>query len=339
MKKTVSIAVSGVGGGVGQSIVKALYGTGYKIIGLDSESLGTGLYAIPKGYKIPYANEPAFIKRTLEICSKEKCVLYFPGLDAELPFLARNIDKFKKIGTTVVVSSPEVVEICDNKLLTYQFLSKNNIPVPITFDLSDFLNNKKSLNFPIILKPRKGGARSKNVFLLRKQTDLNMVLAYKNLSIDNFIVQEHIEGDEYTCGTINLDGQYLGTIIMRRIIRDGDTYKCFSVKNEIIEQEITKLMNILKPFGACNVQLRLKNEKPYIFEINDRCSGTTAARALAGFNEPKMIADFLIYGRNPKFKIKEMSFLRYWKELVVENTKIKDLETKKYIINKPFHKL
>lgn len=339
MTKTVSIAVSGVGGGVGQSIIKALSKANYHIIGMDGEVLGTGLYAVHKGYQIPYAHEPDFIERVLDICLKEKCRLYFPGLDAELPILSKSIERFRAIGTTVIVSTPEVVEICDNKLLTFRFLSKNNITVPKTLDLGAFLKSKKALVYPIILKPKKGGARSKNVFLLKHRTDLDTILAYKDFTQDNFIVQEYIKGDEYTCGTINLDGRYLGTIIMRRILRDGDTYKCFVVKNKIIEKVIKKLMNILKPFGACNVQLRLKDNIPYILEINARCSGTTAARALAGFNEPKMMADYLVYGKYPIFQMRKISVLRYWKELVVENNKIKVLEKEKHITNKPFIEL
>ncbi|MGN5480841.1 ATP-grasp domain-containing protein [Cupriavidus basilensis] len=77
--------------------------------------------------------------------------------------------------------------------------------------------------------------------------------------------------------------------------------------------------------GALNVQLRMRDGIPYIFELNARCSGTTAARALAGFNEPKMIADFYLKDIEPAFSIKELSILRYWKELVVENDAIEKM--------------
>jgi carbamoyl-phosphate synthase large subunit len=54
-------------------------------------------------------------------------------------------------------------------------------------------------------------------------------------------------------------------------------------------------------------------------EINARSSGTTGARALCGFNEPKMIADYLTKGKRPEYAVKEQTILRYWKELVVDN--------------------
>lgn len=335
MRKTIAVAVSGVGGGVGQSIIKALHGTPYSVVGMDGESLGTGLYAVSKGYTVPYAHESGFIERVLEICTREKCALFFPGLDAELPILAKHAERFRSIGTTLIVSSPQVVETCDNKLLTYQFLSQHGIPAPVTIDLREFFDHPIALNFPLIVKPKTGGARSKNVFLVHKRSEVRRILSWGHVSENNGIVQEYIEGDEYTCGTINADGTHLGTIVMRRILRDGDTYKCFSVRNPVIEKTVEQVMTCLKPFGACNVQLRMKDGVPYVVEINARCSGTTAARALAGFNEPKMIADYLVQGTVPAFSIKESTILRYWKELVVENNKIRELETNTYIINQP----
>lgn len=335
MTKKISVAVTGIGGGVGQSIIKALHDSQYRIVGLDGEILAAGIYAVPVGYRIPYAHDPQYIDTLLKICKKEDCKLLFPGLDAELAILSLHKKQFEKIGTTVVVSSPEVIEISDNKLLTQNFLAKCGLPVIHTLELSSFLKSKthSSVNFPLILKPKIGGARSKDVFLLKKREDLTTLLKLKKINPNNFIVQEYIEGDEYTCGTVNINDVYHGAIIMRRILRDGDTYKCFSVKNEIIEKAVATVMTSLKPFGACNVQLRLRNNVPYIFEINARCSGTTAARALAGFNEPKMIADYLLHNLSPTYHIKEISILRYWKELVVENKRIKEFEKKQAIIN------
>ena len=49
------------------------------------------------------------------------------------------------------------------------------------------------------------------------------------------------------------------------------------------------IVDVLKPFCPCNVQLGLRKDTPYIFVFNAGCSGTIAMRALAGFNEPKMI--------------------------------------------------
>lgn len=326
MSKKIRIAVTGAGGGVGQSVIKSLYDTDYEIVALDGEELGTGLYAAPRAYRIPYAKSPEFIDRIMDICRNEECKLLFPGLDAELKPFSENRERFAAIGTTVVVSDPAVVEISDNKLVTYDQLIPYGISVPVTLNLARFISQPVAVSFPLIIKQQVGGARSKNVFLLKKQAELDDFLQRTDIRFADYVLQEYIEGDEYTCGTINLDGRCEGVIVMRRILRDGDTYKCFSVKNEVIENEVRKVMDAIKPFGACNVQLRLRDGKPYIFEINARCSGTTASRTLCGFNEPKMIADYLLQGIKPVYDIKELTILRYWKELVVENERVDEMK-------------
>lgn len=322
----IRIAVSGTGGGVGQSIIKALANTDYEVVALDGEALGAGLYAATNSYVIPYASKPDYLDRVLEICRKEQCRLFFPGLDAELPILTQAVDRFDEIGTKVIVSSPEVITIGDDKLATYNQLTQLGITVPETVDMLGYTSDKPPLDYPFILKRRIGGARSKDVYLINNE-DEYYSLSERGTDISVFVAQEYIDGDEYTCGSVNFDGECMGIIVMRRILRDGDTYKCFTVTNEVIEAEVRKTMTAIKPFGACNVQLRLKNGKPYIFEINARCSGTTGARSLSGFNEPLMIADYLCKAKRPEYIIKEQTILRYWKELVISNEDVEKVRS------------
>jgi carbamoyl-phosphate synthase large subunit len=317
------IAVTGVGGGVGQSIIKSLSTTDFELIALDGEVLGAGLFAAQTSYIIPYANDPNFINRLLEICKNEKINLLFPGLDAELMPLSLNVDAFKAIGTTIIVSSPEVIAISDDKQKTFDELTKAGVNVPFTTSAMGF--NPREIDFPLILKQKVGGARSKNIYITRNLDEWVTVVKKIGDYLSDFIVMEYIEGDEFTCGTINLNNSCKGVIVMRRQLRDGDTHKCFTVTNEIIEKEVRLVVEVIKPFGACNVQLRLKNGRPFVFEINARCSGTTAARSMSGFNEPKMIAEYLLYGIEPSFRIVEHTILRYWKEIIVENSTLFEL--------------
>jgi len=320
-----NILVTGVGGGVGQSVLKALEGGRYQVVAVDSEELAVGLHAAPKAYKGCYANDPLFVDRLLEICKKEACGLIFVGHDVELMPLAANADRFKACGITPVVSSLAVIRMCDDKLATNEFLRAQGFAVPETWRLSEV----GAYSSPVVLKPQKGGARSKNTYVARSEKAFDV---YRQLvDPDNCIVQEYIEGDEYTCGSVTLDEQCVGVIVMRRILRDGDTYKAFVERNPKLESEVRSIVSALKPFGACNVQLRVRNGTPYVFEINARCSGTTAARALAGFNEPMMIAGYLLDQQQPSFDIREISVLRYWKELVVENERVEQLRRERYL--------
>jgi carbamoyl-phosphate synthase large subunit len=321
-----NILVTGVGGGVGQSVLKALEDTAYGVVGVDAEELAAGLHTVPKAYKGCYAADPRFIDRLLDICLKEGCGLIFAGHEFELLPLSEHSERFKSKGITPVVSSPEIIRICDDKLATNTFLKSHGFPVPETQRLCEVTTFQR----PVVLKPQKGGARSQNTYVARSSKDLNL---YRQLvDPDNCIVQEYIEGDEYTCGTVTLDDQCVGVILMRRILRDGDTYKAFVERNLPLESAVRAIVEALKPFGACNIQLRVRNGDPFVFEINARYSGTTAARALAGFNEPKMIADYLLNRIAPIYAIREISILRYWKELVVSNGRIEQLRDTGFLL-------
>jgi carbamoyl-phosphate synthase large subunit len=256
----------------------------------------------------------------LEICAVENCELILPGLDAELPVLARDAERFRRSGVTAVVSSPEVIGIADDKLATCEFLSAGGFHAPLTLSLGE---NLSQLSFPFVLKPRRGGARSRGVFVVANERELAHRLS--GIDPDSYVAQEYIAGDEYTCGSVNFDGRCYGTIVMRRILRDGDTYKAFVEETPSSKHYIQSVAEALKPFGGCNFQFRLKNGEPCIFEINARHSGTTHSRTLAGFNEPLMVADYLLKGRLPEYKVREIGILRYWNELLVEEHRITSL--------------
>lgn len=305
-----NIAVTATGGGVGQSIIKALKGSDYKIIAFDSSKYAAGLHMADKYFLIPQASDDNYIPDLLLICKKEKVDLLFPGMDCELEKLSKYKQILKDFGITIVISSPEIVRLADDKYATNQIIYRLGLPTIKTNRLNALVKVWR-IGYPQIIKPQKGGARSKNVYKISKQDDI------PGIDLRDYILQEYIEGDEYTCGTLTLDGKYRGCIVMRRILRDGDTYKAFVERNTVIEDLCEKVCTKLKPFGAFNIQLRMREGKPYVFEFNARCSGTTAARALAGFNEPKMIADYLLKGIEPEYSIKEITILRYWNELIV----------------------
>jgi carbamoyl-phosphate synthase large subunit len=305
-----NIAVTASGGGVGQSIIKSLRGSGYNIIALDSDILAAGLYMVNDYSLIPKAGDDDYIVKLLDICKSKNINLLFPGMDCELKKLSENRDSFAQAGTKIVISSPDVVKIADDKYLTNRFIYKLGLPTIKTIRLGAIVKIW-NLDYPVIMKPKVGGARSRDVYKLNSQDDIP-----DNIDLRDYVLQEYIEGDEYTCGTVTLDGKYKGCIILRRILRDGDTYKAFVEHNTAIENLCEKVCTELKPFGAFNIQLRLKDGIPYVFEFNARCSGTTASRTLAGFNEPKMIADYLLKVEEPSYKIKDITILRYWNEIV-----------------------
>ncbi len=316
----IGVLVTGVGGIVGQQVLKSLASSGHRLIGVDASETAAGLYAVDRGYLVPAARDPSYVDRLLEIARAENARFLFAGLDMELPIFAREADRFRRAGIIPIVSSPDVVDLADDKLETARFLDRNGLPAPRTLDLNE--SDPRELAFPLVLKPRRGGSRSQGVHVVRSEEELRFFL--ERIDAANTVAQEFIGGEEYTCGTITFEGRCHGVIVMRRTLRDGDTHKAFVVKDDGIESMVRFAAERLNPFGPCNFQLRVRSGRAYIFDINPRCSGTTYCRTLAGFNEPAMTLSYLEHGTSPAFGIRPISVFRYWKELVVENSQVED---------------
>lgn len=317
-RRAASALLTGVGGIVGQGILKCLSGTPYRTVGADASELAVGLYASDRGYVIHPVRHPLYIEQLMAICLQERARYVFPGLDMELPVLAGAAGRFRRKGIIPIISSAEVIDLGDDKLATAGFLKSHDLPAPRTLDLA--VDPPSDLPLPLVLKPRRGGSRSQGVHIVRSPKEL----AYRLDTIEarTYVAQEYLEGDEYSAGSITFDGRCRGVMIMRRTLRDGDTHKAFVVRDSMLESFIHRVAELLQPFGPCNFQFRVRGGIPYIFEINPRVSGGACLRALAGFNEPLMTLDFLEHGKRPTYQIRPLAVLRYWKEFVVDEARI-----------------
>mgnify|MGYP000886484357 CR=1 FL=1 len=272
-------------------------------------------YILPDILSIKIKDE-YWIKSILRIIKLEKINILFIGVDFELAILAQYKSLIeKKTNCKIVVSNLEVINIGDDKYLTYKFLKKNSFNFPETFLAKDIDIALKKLSFPMIIKPRKG-FRSINVFLVKTEKELRQKIKL----ITKPIIQEYIgnKNSEYTCGTIFFDGNIKKSIALRRDLKDGHTSTTYFDKN--IPSGITKYIEEVSvalkgQFGVCNFQLRLdKKGLPKIFEINPRHSGTTYIRSLYGYNEIEYILEYLLNRKQIDFLLRHGVVKRYFDE-------------------------
>ena len=123
-----------------------------------------------------------------KIISEREINYVLVGLDFEVPLFAKYKALLeKKTDCKVVVSSVEVVKICNDKWLTYCFLRDSGFDVPNTC-LPDSLDEfMKSTPFPWIVKPRVGST-SKGLYRIDNLENLNRALE----NCDDPIVQEEV---------------------------------------------------------------------------------------------------------------------------------------------------
>ena len=340
--KIMKILVTGAGGGVGQGIIKSLKMINdieIKIIAADMHELSPGLYAADSSYIVENCNSEKYFDNLVKIFKKESIDFYIPGTDLELLFCAENKSLIKsQFNVHTIVSSMDVIKICEDKFKTALFLKKFNLNYPKTQLLKSI--DLKNITFPVILKPSIG-YRSIGVYKANNITELNNLIE-KLDSKKKYVLQEYIgdEDSEYTCTIVKVADYSSPVLTFKRILRAGDTYRAEPVKFKAIEEYVVDAASKLDIDGGCNFQLRLdKFGEPKIFEINSRFSGTTPFCAQIGFNP----LDFYLkktLGLEPFIDIDYSSIImRYWSEVVVKKSIIEKISTERCIkpaINKQF---
>lgn len=321
----IKVGITGTGSLIGQAIIKSIKASSlYKNVsmtGFDYFKDTIGSFWVEKNYLLPdflmgRASHEEWLGEIIKAVNSEGMDIIFIGLDFELAPFARYKNVIEsRTGCKVMVSSQDVIEISDDKYLTYKFLKDNGFYYPETFLPEDGM--EKKIKFPCFIKPRTG-SRSRHAFIINDPEQLSKIAP----GINSPVIQELVgrPDSEYTCGVICFEGEVKESIVLRRDLKDGNTeIACFNKGAPgIIYDYISKVAARLKPFGACNFQLRLDADGiPKIFEINARHSGTTYIRALFGFNEVEYILCHMSGLKIKKFNLREGMVKRYYEEMFI----------------------
>lgn len=322
----VTVLVTGAGGGVGQGVIKSLKMINdlpVKIIAADMSEKAAGLYAADMAYLVDRCDSDGYLSSLQAIFEKESVDFYVPGTDVELRFCAKHKADIKdRFGVHTVISSLETVEIADDKFKTTRFLEQNGFSFPLTGFLKDI--NLSDVEYPVIVKPAVG-CRSIGVYKVNSEEELKPHME----NPEGVLLQECIgdESTEYTCTIVKVNGKLSPVLALKRVLRDGDTYRAEPIRSAVIEEYVTDVASKLDIDGGCNFQLRLdKNGVPKVFEINSRFSGTTPFCAQLGFNPVEYYLKHSL-GMTCDVSIDYNSIvLRYWSELIVEKQEVNDLQ-------------
>lgn len=312
------VLVTGAGALLGQGILRSLLDSTLEpeLVAVDPSPLSAGLYWVQRRHLIPMARDPRYLEALEAVIAKERPDAVLVGTDVELGLLAEHrADLEQRWSTRVVVSSPRVVGIADDKYLTFQFLSDHGFPAPDSCLPGDEDALIERVGFPLVVKPRVG-ARAIGMSVVYDREGLARALE----KADRPVIQECVgtDADEYTAGTLTFDGRCDASIVMRRDLRDGNTYRAYVQDFPELNAEVRRLAEALGAFGPANFQFRLEDEKVKVFEINGRFSGTTPLRRHAGFNEVEMVLRKVLLGEEIVQPVVEpMTLLRYWTETVV----------------------
>lgn len=290
----------------------ALRGEG-KVFATNSELTYALLQA--DGYAIaPLIYDGSYIDFLLEYCIVNHIKAVISLFDIDLPVLARNKDKFIDNGIKLVISSYEVIQICNDKWLMNNFLQSINIKSPLTFiDEAQAISAIESgyLSFPFVIKPRWGmgslGFYEINstdefrvLYLKLKNNIFSSYLKYESCADRDhcIIIQEKIFGQEYGIQILNdLNGQYVTTMVIKKLaMRAGETDIALTVASEQFEHTSRAVSENLHHIALLDVDCMVDTQGDVcILDMNCRFGGQYPFVHIAGANIPKQIVEWLIF--------------------------------------------
>ncbi|HMH10997.1 MAG TPA: ATP-grasp domain-containing protein, partial [Candidatus Nitrosopolaris rasttigaisensis] len=224
---------------------------------------------------------------------------------------SENRKQLAEMGAEAIVSDRDKLEICRDKMLTFQTLSDKFI-LPFTTEEP----NKIDI-FPVLAKPRFGKG-SRGIVKIDDESDLRYIISKR----DDLVFQEYLPGTEYTVDVLSdLNGKPLIAVPRIRMqTKAGISTKGRVLRDPALEIDCMKIAEYIGIRGPCCMQMKESAEgRLKLIEVNPRMGGGTIFTSLAGANFPALLLD-MIEGRQISVPtISEITIIRYFEELVLRS--------------------
>jgi len=275
-----NILVTGCGGDIGQSIGKILNESELvnELYGFDISDKNAGKFIYSNFFIGLKYSDKNYLKNLENFIEEKRIDIIIPISESELRHFSE-INHLEAIGRAkILTASAEALAIGFDKLATANFLKENGFPYPKTTLVAE----DNIPDYPVILKSRTGSG-SKLVYKADNKEDFNYITSKHQ----DFIVQEFLKDNqgEYTCGVFKSKKGEIRTLTFKRELTGGYSGYGEIINNENIDKFLNKLAIKINLEGSINVQLRLTQKGPVVFEINPRFSSTVLFRHMFGFKD------------------------------------------------------
>lgn len=291
---------------------KEAIGENGKVFAANSSSQSPAFLAADEHVVTPFIYDRNYIPFLLNYCRENQITALIPLFDVDLPVLARSKAAFAAIGTNVIVSDSDFIEVCNDKWKTFRFLQENGFCVPLTFlSLEDAKQaiSTGAIHYPVMVKPR-WGMGSISVYQADNEAELTVLYHKVRRGIEDsylkyesaadmdtsVLIQEKIKGQEYGLDVMNdLKGCYCNTSAKKKVaMRSGETDCAVTVDNDALKELGKKISLRSHHIGNLDVDVFLtEGNVPCVLEMNARFGGGYPFSHIAGVNLPKAIVQWL----------------------------------------------
>lgn len=294
---------------------EALNGKG-KVVAVDMQLSAPALVDADIAKKVPGIYDKGYISALEKIIQDENVDVIISLNDLELPILAENKERLEKLNVRVLISPPEVIDVCFDKWKTYEFFMENGIKTPTTYLNLEFVKSalqKGEAKFPLIVKPRWGSA-SIGIDIVKSEQELELSYQLQHLKVkrsilgtvsssdaeNSIIIQEKMNGEEYGIDILNnLEGDYYGSFVRKKLgMRSGETDKAISVVEDTFSTVAKQIGLATKHVGNMDCDFFVVDGEVYFLEMNPRFGGGYPFSHEAGINTPSIYLAWLNKEKN-----------------------------------------
>lgn len=272
------ILITGIGGDISQGVATILRENrpDLRLIGVDVHAQHGGHLFVDQFALVPSASAPDYVDAIKAIVSKHSVDVVIPMSEPELGATR----PFSELAPSVkwITAGDRVVGAGLDKLETMRALTGLGVPVPWTRPVSE----GRPVAYPCILKNRSGSG-SRAVFTVSNDEDVDyLVKRYPDA-----IFQELLEpaDREVTCAVYRRRDGEVASLLMLRRLTGGFTGWAKIIKDEETSRMCEVIAQGLDLRGSMNIQLRLTDKGPRVFEINPRFSSTVLMRHRLGYTD------------------------------------------------------
>ena len=263
-------------------------GTNGIVVVTDVNPLSPAMREADRAHRVPLSTSPTYLDRIAELCQRDRIGLLVPTIDDELTLFGRAAATFAHMGTQVAVSPPRTSQICGDKFETCRHLAAHGVAAARSY-LPRTLPPSPPL--PLFVKPRtgRGGVAA---FPAHTARELDFFMAY----VPDPVVQTYLDGPEFTIDLLcDFAGRPLAAVPRERVvIRAGVIDRGRTVRSRPLLDLTLACADVLPFVGAVNIQCRIVDGRPVIFEINPRFSGGIALTTAAGADFPRMLIELAL---------------------------------------------
>ena len=273
------VLISGVADDIGFGIGRILKEWNFfeNLHGVDISEDHPGSLIFDQVGVAPRANADNYLEWLTDYILTNQIDLLVPTSEAEIFAISNNLSAIKSL-CKVLINDEVLIKNSLDKNKTLKYLNAAGIKVP-THGIVGV--GDKPMQYPVIVKPRRGQG-SKGFRKISADSELLELT-------EEYVWQEYLSPDdeEYTCAVYVSKELKSRILLLKRVLVGGYTGRAIVVKNIEIEEYVKQIIEAWNVAGLYNIQLRLTDDGPKLFEINPRVSSTVVFRDKLGFKDLK----------------------------------------------------